>query len=396
MISYRYTAEDSQGRPVDGHVDAATVEEARRRLEEKGLRVLEVMEAGSPSGEAPPKGRLTPDEAHELAENVAQLSAAGLPLSPGLRAVGDESESPRLASSLHYLADQLDEGRPLEDVLESSKGLLPAYVTGLIRAANRSSQLGPALTELAELHRDTAALRYGVWRGLAYPLAVAGLGTLLLFLILAFVAGGFERIFDDFDASLPMLTEVFFLWRRLALWLVPLCLAAVIAVATALRWRLGPAGWHRWLASAPVVGPLWHWLCLLEWIGLLRVLVRHGMTLLEALRLSAGGISNVNVSRLSESLAEGVARGRSLSQTIAAERQMPASLVPLVRWGEESGSLAESLSMGREMLEERVRMRSLWLRTALPPLLFIVIGCCVLLVVGALFMPLISLVQRIS
>ncbi len=81
---------------------------------------------------------------------------------------------------------------------------------------------------------------------------------------------------------------------------------------------------------------------------------------------------------------------------IASHRQIPASLVPLIRWGEEAGGLADSLEMGREMLEERVRLRSLWLQTALPPGLFIAIGCSVLLVVGALLMPLGSLMNSLT
>ena len=411
MVNYRYTAHDPEGRRVDGHVDAETVEEARLRLEQDGLRVLEVMEAepsfpdaepsfpdAAPedSGDAAPPERLSTNDAQELAENVAQLSAAGLPLSGGLRAAGDESDSPALAKALYYLADQLDRGRPLDDVLESSKEFMPAYVSCLIGAASRTSQMGPALTELMEHHRETNALRYGIWRGLAYPLLVAGLATAILYCILAFVAGEFEKIYVDFDADLPFITVAFFWWREPALVLLPVILVALVAISILVRWRLGSAGWHRCVASVPVVGPLWHWLGLLEWIGLLRVLIRSGVTSLEALRLSAEGVSNENVGRLSRSLAEGIARGRNLSQMIASERRIPASLVPLVRWGEESGDLAEALGMGREMLEERVHIRSLWLKTAIPPVLFIGIGCCVLLVVGALMQPLVSLITCLS
>jgi type II secretory pathway component PulF len=404
MVSYRYTAHDPEGRRVDGHVEAETVEEARRLLEEEGLQVLEVMEtepsfpdaAPGDSGDAVPASRLSGDDAQELAENVAQLSAAGLPLSPGLRAAGDESDSPALARALYYLADQLDRGRSLDDVLESSREFMPAHLGGLIGAAARTSQMGPALTELMEHYRDTNELRYGIWRGLAYPFLVAGLATVILYCIVAFVAGDFEKIFDDFELELPLITAAFFWWREAGLVLLPVSLVVLVAIAVLLRWRLGAAGWRRCRASMPVVGPLWHWLGLLEWIGLMRVQIRYGATLLEALRLSADGVSDENVGRISRSLAEGIARGRNLSQMIAGERRIPASLVPLVRWGEEAGGLAEALEMGREMLEERVRIRSLWLKTALPPVLFIAIGCCVLLLVGALVMPLASLISDLT
>jgi type II secretory pathway component PulF len=395
MISYRYTAENPNGERVDGHVDAASVADARRRLAEQGLRVLEVIESGSPAPEIPEEV-LSVEEARQLVDNVAQLSAAELPLAPGLRAAGQESGSPKLARAFYWLADQLDRGRPLEEVLDSSAGFLPVHVSGLVRAALATGQLGPALTELVEQYRDAASLRQSIRDGLAYPLLILGMATVILALVVAFVAGGFEEIFDEFAVQLPAVTVVFFGFRHAAAWLLPVVAAIALILGVLLRWGLGRAGWHRLLSSAPVLGPMWHWLGLLEWMGLLQVLVRNGMTLFDALRLSAGGTSNANISRLALALAEGVGRGRSLSQAIAAQRQLPASLVPLVRWGEQAGGLVESLAMGCEMLEDRVRMRSLWLHAALPPLLFLSIGCVVLLVVGALFSPLISLVSSLS
>jgi type II secretory pathway component PulF len=144
------------------------------------------------------------------------------------------------------------------------------------------------------------------------------------------------------------------------------------------------------------MGPVWHWSGLMEWSSLMGVLIRYQVPLPLALRLAAEGVSNPNVGQISMSLAEGVARGRSLAEAMSDRREVPASLVPLVRWGETMGNLAEALGAGREMLQERVHSRSLWMRMALPPVLFIVIGSCVLFVVLALFMPLIMLIQKLS
>ena len=66
MPTYRYTADDYEGRRTSGHLDAATVEEARRQLEEQGLRVVEVMEAAQTAYERPPERPLKPDEAQQF------------------------------------------------------------------------------------------------------------------------------------------------------------------------------------------------------------------------------------------------------------------------------------------------------------------------------------------
>ena len=206
MVSYRYIAEDPSGQRVDGHVDADSVDEARRFLEEQGLQVLEVIQADSAAGSVSPKEQLTREEAQEVVESVAQLSAAELPLAPAFRAAGEESDSPRLARIFFYLADQLDQGQPLEEALENSHSVLPAHITRMVQAAIATGQLGPALTELMEHYRDAAALRQTVRDGLTYPLVVACMSVALLAAIFAWVVGRFGEIFDEFGVELPAIT----------------------------------------------------------------------------------------------------------------------------------------------------------------------------------------------
>lgn len=394
MVNYRYIAKDSSGEHVDGHVNADSVEEARTRLEAEGLEVLEVIQADSAAA-PPPEEPLTREEAQEVVESVAQFSAAELPLAPAFRAAGEESDTPRLAKVFYYLSDALERGQSLEEALESSRSVLPAHVTRMVQAAVQTGQLGPALTELMEHYRDATAIRQTVRDGLAYPLVIACASTVLLGSIFAFVVGRFGEIFAEFGVELPQITIAILTVREISGLLLPAVLILIVFLVLLLRGTLGQAGWHRLASYLPVVGPLWHWLCLMEWIGLVRVLVRNGMTLLDALRYSADGISNANVTRISGGLADGVARGRTLSQAMASERQIPATLVPLVHWGEHVGTLDDSLELSCEMLEDRVRMRAFWLHAALPPILFISIGCAVLALISALFLPLFNLISSL-
>jgi type II secretory pathway component PulF len=165
-----------------------------------------------------------------------------------------------------------------------------------------------------------------------------------------------------------------------------------------LTYRLlyGRAAWLRFVSTVPVLGPLSLWSGVAQWCGLLSVLIKYQIPLPEALRLAAAGSRNAYVGSLSAALADGAAKGRGVSQMLAANRRWPASLRPLVRWGEQSDTLAEALSTAGEMLRQRVRKRALMLQTVLPPILFIAIGCGVVGTVCSLFMPLIAMIEGLS
>jgi general secretion pathway protein F len=214
--------------------------------------------------------------------------------------------------------------------------------------------------------------------------------------IVTFAAGSYERMFDEFELNLPLFTMLFFWWRRIGLWLIVGAVAFGLFAAVTIRLRRGRAGWLRLVATIPLFGPLCRWSGFAEWASLLSVLIRNQIPLPEALRLSGDGLSNEHVGGISHWLADGAERGQAVWKLLSTSREAPNSLIPLLRWGEEKGMLAEAFGTGCQMLEARVRVRSLLLQSILPPILFIAIGCCVLFVVGALFAPLVNMLGNLS
>ena len=75
--------------------------------------------------------RLSPDEYQQLATVMAELAAAELPLSSGLRAAAEESTSRRLSRALNSMAGQLEQGRSLADLLADPRQPLPPHMSGL-------------------------------------------------------------------------------------------------------------------------------------------------------------------------------------------------------------------------------------------------------------------------
>jgi type II secretory pathway component PulF len=116
----------------------------------------------------------------------------------------------------------------------------------------------------------------------------------------------------------------------------------------------------------------------------------------EALELTASGVRDANIAHVARRMAAGAAEGRSLSDLLWSESSISASLVPIVRWGEQTGSLPEALATAAEMLEGRIQMRSSLLSTIMPPLAFVAIGSLAIGLVFGLFLPLVSLIQNLT
>jgi type II secretory pathway component PulF len=331
-----------------------------------------------------------------VAERVASLSSAGIPLPEGLRAAAAEADSWHLARALQHVARELDRGRSLDDLLTSSGRRLPPHLAGLIRAAQPTGDFGPILAAWLENRRAAREHWRAVLAALSYP-ALTGVFAIIVFMLFAvFFVGTFRQMYDDFGLKLPLMTTHFLWLCDVGTYVIPL--SAVICITTAIAVRLfgGRSGWSMLMTNLPLVGPNWHWTGVAEMLRCLSLLLERQMPLPEALRLTADGIADAYVGGQCRRLADSVEGGTSLTMSLIHLRTLPLSIAPLVRWGDERGLLPESLRSAAEMLEGRLSLRTDALVQLLPPIIFMLVGMFVGSGVLAIFLPLISLIQGLS
>lgn len=401
MAVFRYRARTPRGDEVSGQLEAPDEAAAREQLQRRELSIEELVLVEAPTVAieaelAEPPSRLSAAEAEEVARQVSHLAASGLPLVTGLRAAADECPNGRVRRALRTVARNLADGQSIESALGEANSWFPRHVQGLIVAAIRTGRFAEALSELTDHQLLAARLRRMLIGALAYPLVVTFLAVVIILTILAVLVPGFRSMMEEFQLDLPFLPRLLFWWYDVG---ITICLAALLAVLVLgglYRLIAGRMRWSRLLASVPLVGRLRYWSAVAEWAGLMALLVRYEVPLPESLRLAAAGIKDAFVGSQSTKLAEGVSRGRPLSQLVAEGNSIPASVAPLLQWGEENNGLAEAFRSTQTIFQERAEMRAVLLKMLLPPMLFVAIACSVIFVVTALFTPLVSLVSSLS
>ena len=339
---------------------------------------------------------LSAEEAAELAARVAELTKAGLPLGPGLRALADELPGRRLTGVLHSLADRLDAGDDLVVALESQGQRLPSHLRGLVLAGVRSGRLAEVLEEFVDLQRNQSELRRRVFLSMAYPfILLLSLAALTAFASL-FIVDQFEKIFNDFDTRLPPMTVLVIILSRPMMWFFA-GLVGLSIVVPLLLWLAPGVGWL-WpmLNRIPIVGPLLRWSHLSQFSRLMGLLLEQQVGLPDALRVTAGGLRDANLAQGCRCVADEVEHGRALSESMAARRQFPASLIPVIQWGQRAPALGDAFRAAAEMFEGRVRSQGTFMETMLLPIMFMVIMIFVGFFVIAMFLPLFSLITTLS
>jgi general secretion pathway protein F len=341
---------------------------------------------------------LSADEAAELSHQIADLTSAGLPLAQGLVALGEELPRGRLRRSMNDLARTLKAGVPLDQAILDQQGRIPPHLRGLVIAGVRSGGLGDLLNRFAVYASVGTELKRRLWLSLAYPALTAGCAMALFILVCVFIIGQFEAIYRDFHIPLPMLTVGLIEFARgLNSVLFPI---VIVGSALGFGWLAArlflrrPA--RRSLAARlPLLGPVWRSTSLAEFCHLLALLLESNLPLPEALRLTGEGVQDADLDDSCRLMARDVQSGRSLAEAMAGRGLFPLGLGRLLHWAEGQKSLAEVLHMAGSMFEARAHSYSSFVGSVLSVLCLVpVLG--VVLIVPALFIPLITLISRLS
>jgi general secretion pathway protein F len=152
----------------------------------------------------------------------------------------------------------------------------------------------------------------------------------------------------------------------------------------------------RWLLTAPVIGDLVQGTESVRFTRTLETLLRNGLPLLTALKLTQGVQRNRAVAAAVQTAIGAVSAGGRLSPALAAEQALPSLTLELMTIGEESGQLESMLGKAAETFELRVEQKLKRLLTLLEPVLILSLGAVIALVIVSILMAMLGLNELVT
>ncbi len=394
LCRFAYEAQTTQGRTLTGVIEAASAEEARDALSDMNLRVLEIEQTDKVKGASPLRG----GEFVAFNQQLAQLTAAGLPVEVGLRLIARDMRSGRLAESISRVASELEAGADLPEAFEKHRRLFPPLYGRLIDAGVRSNQLPAVLFNLGRHLELMQRLRGTLWRAASYPLMVL-CGAALVFVFLGvYILPQFASIYEDFDTELPFLTSCVL---KLGGWMpnIALAILAFIIVVILLWSILRAAGKSQAIVDylimpIPVIGAVIRRNLVARWTDALKVGVQAGMDLPASLELAGDAVASPLLRRDGQVLSQTIESGRPLDEhprLIVAPEAVPAA-IHLASNKHDLPTLLENIS---QMYQQQAELRLGTLQTILTPFFLILLAVLIGTMIAAMFLPLVKLMQAV-
>jgi general secretion pathway protein F len=407
MGVYAYKGIDARGKSVKGSRDADSAKALRMVLKRDGILATEILEQSEAARKAARDidfrrffQRVTPMDVAVATQQLSVLLRSGVPLVEALSALIEQLDHPELKAAFTDTRNQVNEGTNLADALKAHpKIFLPLYVN-MVAAGEASGTLEEVLARLAEFLDDQTRLQSKVRGALAYPLVMAVVVVLILFLMMSVVVPKVTAIFENFNQTLPWYT-------RLLIWVSNIfsnywwLLGALMGggIYWFRRWKATDAGrkkWDKFILDVPLFGPLLIMVAVSRFARTLSTLLASGVPVLSAMDITRNVLGNTELMRVVEEARASVSEGEGIAKPLRQAGRFPPIVTHMIAVGERTGQLEEMLLHVADAYDQQIEVRVGTMTSILEPLLIVMMGAIVGGIAFAILMPLLQLNEMIQ
>ncbi|PYS71825.1 MAG: type II secretion system F family protein [Acidobacteria bacterium] len=393
------------GEIVTRTVEALAANEVRARLEREGFKVFAVtppkadgVASLTRAGGAGGRARVKANDFLLFNQQLAALLRAGIPILQAITMLRRRAASVRLRAVLEEVEEAIRGGAALSQAFAAQGATFPRMYTASILAGERSGALDDVLSRYVNYMRRSVGLRRKIRGALAYPafLLFACLGMVIF--LTTFVVPRMSDLFSGFGNNLPTVTVIVLAisgWMmRNAIWVVPALIVGSIGIFIWSRTPQGRLLIDRAMLRLPLAGKLLVQMTASQAARSLATLLAGGITIVESWEIAAESITNLELRRRSSAILPLIREGRSFTESLETAAWMPELAIDMIGIGERSGSLREMLDEVATFYEAESEVRLEQLTTTLEPAILVVMGGVVVIILLAIYLPIIQSISN--
>lgn len=402
MKKFDYEAKDAAtNKVIKSTVQADTEHAAAKLLISQGFAPLEIKEAKENSNPFDRlAGRITTKDRVVFTRQLSTLISAGLPLSQSLHTVLEQTPNQRLKGIIQDLITAVEGGKSLHDSFAQHPEVFDKLFLALVATGEASGTLDDSLQRIATQQEKDAMTMSRIRGALTYPIIVLFVIFGVMLFMLFTVVPQVEKLYIDLKKDLPILTQILvsasnfvtqFWWAIL----VVLGVGGYFLVQY-LRTDAGNRTLDTIKLNFPIVKGMFRKLYMSRFTRTGETLLTTGVPMLDMLRISSESVNNSLIAKSISHAADKVKGGKALSIALQPEDYILPLVPQMIKIGEQSGRIDEMLGKTAKVYEDELDEEIQAISTAIEPILMVVLAIVAGGMVGAILLPIYSLVNTTS
>ncbi|MEZ7902514.1 MAG: type II secretion system F family protein [Ruminococcus bromii] len=406
-MEFSYVAVNEKNRKYRNRMTANTKEEVKRKLEQRGLIAISINEVKKGSQEDIPIWQRDlggSKDVHTLKisnkrlltfmHQMALMIRSGISLSVAMAVMCDTEKDKNMLRILQEITANLYNGITLSQSLSSFKTFPTVYVN-IIQTGEANGRLDEAFDKCVSLLKKEITLKNKIKGAMIYPIFLLILTIVLIIVMSVVVLPSFKGLFESFGSELPIMTQITMGISDVLLhygWLVVLIIVAIVVTLRILYKKNYSfcMWWSTFQLKIPIIGEVLRLNQLTRFANMMATLTSSGVNILYSLELSRDVVGNKFMSDCLNQVIEDVRIGTPINISLSRyPKAFDPLFVSMIRVGEESGMLSDSLNKMADMYEEQATDATQRMTDAMTPAMTIIIagivGFVVISIVQAMF-----------
>jgi type IV pilus assembly protein PilC len=398
-MDFTYKARDKSGELVKGALSGTDHAEVTRSLERMGYAVLNLQSraVGPLEAAALHFRKIDRQEVIVFTRQLSTLLHAGMPLSPALDTICEQTVNPKFQKILMTVKTQVQSGKSFSSALAEHPRVFSALFISMIRVGETAGILDEILSRLALLGTQEMEMVSRVRSAFVYPAVLVGVALVIVNFLFIAVLPQFVTVFEASQIELPLPTKVVLgiSWVFRRLW--PAVLAASVAGGYLLRrytqTERGKTRAHGLVLKLPVLGGLYMKILVSRFARTLSALTASGIPLVGALEVVERTIPNVVFQRVLRRIQTALKDGSPLVDSFKVSGFFSPMVIQMISTGEKTGKLDAMLEQVGEFYEPEIEYTVKNLTTLLEPFMLVMMGGMVAFIALSVLMPIFNLMQ---
>ncbi|UCD49382.1 MAG: type II secretion system F family protein [Phycisphaerales bacterium] len=412
MPVFQYVALDSQGVEIKDEVDALSEKEAISKIRNMGYFPTKVRSkaAAKAKGKAAVKAtkrrganaKVKVKVVTQFARQLSTLQDAGLPILRSLRILEEQQKGP-FKRIIGYVGDDIEGGSTLSEALGKYPRCFDRLFVNMVAAGEAGGVLDLILARVADFKEQAIRLQGRVKSAMVYPIVVLLAAFLILLGLMTFVIPQFKTVLEEMvGGELNKITQtvlgisgwIAFEYGWAILCAIPF--GFVFLTRFARRFRQGRLVLDSIRLRLPVLGQLSSKVSVARWTRTLGTLISAGVPILDAINVTRETAGNEVYSNLLGAIHNSIRQGDTFAGPLRQSRNVDLLVSNMVAVGEETGDLDKMLGRIADNYDEQVDVMVGSLMSMLEPIMSIGLGSIVMLIVVAVFLPMIQVITSLS
>ena len=401
MKNYKYIALMLNGKKIKGVINANDFNDARQKLREKKLRVLELKEhtEGTLFKKRESKKKIKSDTISHFCRQYGIIIASGINSITGLESLAQRSGNKVLSEEINRIVGDLKAGATLADSMLDDKSKFPKLLSAMVATGEATGTLEEVLKSMGSFYEREHRINQKIKNASTYPIIVGIVSFLMLFIFTSFIMPSMMESIIEVGAEMPPISQMIMKigeFMKSYWYLVLLCIIALgLFIRRYIKTPIGRYNKDFLVNKIPLLNKGINAIVSMRFSKALYLFVSTGFPLLQGLDYIKESLNNSIAEKAVQKAKEGIIRGETLAENLDEAKYFDPVRIQMLSIGEQTGQLENISNQMSEFYEHEADIYLNRMVAMIEPIMIVLVGIMVAFLVIGVFLPMLSIYDAI-